>query len=79
MRAKLRTFAQALLGADGSDDDKISPEGLPMYKVPPPIDYIPATDKHYQPLTKRSETKMKPTFRITRTTDATMSLIAEEN
>ena len=33
-----------LITADGSDDDKISPEGLPMYKVPPPIDYIPATE-----------------------------------
>ena len=33
-----------LITADGSDDDKISPEGLLMYKVPPPIDYIPATE-----------------------------------
>ena len=29
-----------LITADGSEDDKISPEGLPEYKPPPPLDYI---------------------------------------
>lgn len=29
-----------LITADGSQDDKISPEGLPEYKPPPPLDYI---------------------------------------
>ena len=31
-----------LIIANGSEDDKIKPEGLPNYKVPPPIDYIEA-------------------------------------
>ena len=31
-----------LITADRSKDDKIKPEGLPSYKVPPPIDYIEA-------------------------------------
>ena len=30
--------------ADGSKDDKINPEGLPSYKVPPPVDYVPAAE-----------------------------------
>ena len=29
-----------LITADGSEDDKIKPEGLPNYQVPPPIDYV---------------------------------------
>lgn len=33
-----------LITADGSEDDKITPEGLPSYRVPPPIDYIPAAE-----------------------------------
>ena len=27
--------------ADGSEDDKITPESLPNYRVPPPADYLP--------------------------------------
>ena len=30
----------ALITADGSDDSKITPDGLPGYKVPPPVDYL---------------------------------------
>ena len=30
--------------ADGSEDEKITPEGLPSYQVPPPVDYIPAAE-----------------------------------
>ena len=30
-----------LMTADGSEDDKITPEGLPNYRVPPPADYLP--------------------------------------
>ena len=33
-----------LIIADGSKDDKITLEGLPSYRVPPPIDYIPAAE-----------------------------------
>ena len=29
-----------LITADGSEDDKVKPEGLHNYKVPPPIDYV---------------------------------------
>ena len=29
-----------LITADGSEDEKIKPEGLPNYRVPPPIDYV---------------------------------------
>ena len=32
-----------LITADGSEDDKINPEGLPNYKVPPPIMLDPST------------------------------------
>ena len=30
----------SLLTADGSDDDLVKPEGLPDYKVPPPLEYL---------------------------------------
>ena len=33
-----------LITAEGSDDEKITPEGLTSYPVPPPYDYIPATE-----------------------------------
>jgi len=33
-----------LMTADGSHDDKITPEGLPNYKVPPPLIYLPACE-----------------------------------
>ena len=35
---RMRLFQKtgALMAADGSDDDKVSPEGLPNYKIPPP-------------------------------------------
>ena len=33
-----------LITADGSDDDLITPEGLPNYAVPPPLDYLPVSD-----------------------------------
>ena len=33
-----------LVTADRSEDDKITPEGLPSYKVPPPVDYVPAAE-----------------------------------
>ena len=29
-----------LITADGSNDDKIAPEGLPNYQVPPPSQYL---------------------------------------
>ena len=32
-----------LIRANGSEDDKINPEGLPNYKVPPPIMLDPST------------------------------------
>ena len=32
------------MAADGSDDDKISPEGLPDYHAPPPADYLPVAE-----------------------------------
>ena len=32
-----------LITADGSEDEKIKPESLSDYKVPPPIDYVEAT------------------------------------
>ena len=32
-----------LITADGSEDDKISPEGLRNYHVPPPLEFLPAT------------------------------------
>ena len=32
-----------LITADGSEDEKIKPENLSDYKVPPPIDYVEAT------------------------------------
>ena len=33
-----------LITADGSEDDQITPEGLPSYKVPPTSDYVPAAE-----------------------------------
>ena len=33
-----------LITANGSEDDKITPEGLPSYKVPPPVDYVSAPE-----------------------------------
>ena len=33
-----------LITAEGSDDEKITPEGLTSYPVPPPYDYIPAAE-----------------------------------
>ena len=33
-----------LITADGSEDDQITPEGLPAYKVPPTFDYVPAAE-----------------------------------
>ena len=35
-RVRLFQKTGALMTADGSDDDKVSPEGLPKYKIPPP-------------------------------------------
>ena len=35
-RVRLFQKTGALMIADGSDDDKVSPEGLPKYKIPPP-------------------------------------------
>ena len=32
-----------LITADGSNDDKIAPEGLPNYQVPPPSKYLGPT------------------------------------
>ena len=29
-----------LMTADGSEDDKVTPEGLPSYKIPPPLLYL---------------------------------------
>ena len=29
-----------LMTADGSEDDKVTPEGLPSYKIPPPLLYF---------------------------------------
>lgn len=34
-----------LLTADGSEDEKITPEGLKLYKVPPPAVYLPAAEE----------------------------------
>ena len=36
--------AGRIITADGSEDDKITPEGLPSYKVPPPVDHVPAAE-----------------------------------
>ena len=39
--------------ADGSEDSKITPEGLPDYRIPPPTDYLPvdiATPTPNQPM-----------------------------
>ena len=33
-----------LITADGSEDAKITPEGLADYKVPPPLSYLPACE-----------------------------------
>ena len=30
--------------ADGSEDDKVTPEGLPSYKIPPPLLYLPVSE-----------------------------------
>ena len=34
----------SLITADGSEDAKITPEGLADYKVPPPLSYLPACE-----------------------------------
>ena len=34
---------ECFVTADGSKDDKIKPESLSDYKVPPPTDYVEAT------------------------------------
>nr|XP_047139036.1 uncharacterized protein LOC124814961 [Hydra vulgaris] len=40
LRMLYRSFAKTgcLITADGSEDDKINPEGMPAYVVPPPVD-----------------------------------------
>lgn len=38
-----------LITADGSEDDKICPEGLPNYQVPPPLEFLPATTMRPEP------------------------------
>ena len=39
----LLTLFAICFTADGSEDEKINPEGLPDYKVPPPIQLDPST------------------------------------
>ena len=43
-----------LLTADGSDDDKVKPEGMPEYVVPPPLP-IPAGDDPFESLSPEGE------------------------
>ena len=38
------TTCGCLITADGNDDDRITPEGLPKYIVPPPLDFLPVGD-----------------------------------
>ena len=33
-----------LMTAGGSEDDKVTPEGLPSYKIPPPLLYLPVSE-----------------------------------
>ena len=44
LRRRCWEKADCLITAGGSVDDKISPEGLSSYQVPPPVGYLPATE-----------------------------------
>ena len=48
LRARCWEKTGCLMTADGSEDHRISPEGLPDYKIPPPILYLPTCESEPQ-------------------------------
>ena len=44
MRRRCWERTGCLMTADGSEDGKVTPEGLPNYKIPPPLLYLPTCE-----------------------------------